>query len=174
MAKKKDQIYARTFGMGAGTRTLPMGSNRYQADEDDDDDDEEIDITKIIPDDPLFRGTAADSIGNNPDMAILLQDEEILKKFQDKKTADLLREIAHDSSKIENLIETTEEIKFLFDKISAQFTKTRLAKEAAAKLAAERAKDPDYVIKLVKAEKAREAEEKAKAEAEEKAKEGKN
>jgi len=40
------------------------------------------DITKIIPDDPLFSGKATEGIGNRPEMTILLQDDEILAKFQ--------------------------------------------------------------------------------------------
>jgi len=169
----KEQLYARTIGTGVRTRAMPMGANQGYPD-DDSDDDEEIDLSKIIPDDPLFRGTAADNIGNNPDMTTLLQDEEILKRFQDQKTADYLREIALDGKQIERLLETPE-IKFLFDKIDALFTKTRETKEKAAKLARERFENPEYLSELLKAEKVKEEAAKEKEQKdEEQAKAGKS
>jgi len=88
--------------------------------------DEEIDIHNIVPDDPLFHGFGSESIGNMPELTTLLQDDEILQKFQDEKTMDLLRRIALDTSKIEDVLnERHPEIEFLSTKIKAVFKKSR-------------------------------------------------
>jgi len=115
----------------------------------DDDDDEVLDPDNIIPDDPLFNGFGSEGIGNMPELTALLQDDEILQKFQDETTTAYLRKIALDTSTIESVLETPE-IKFLVGKIQAQFDKTKAEKERAAQLAEERAKDPNYILSFQK------------------------
>lgn len=75
------------------------------------------------PDDPLFDGFASAEIGSMPELMALLQDDEILDSFQNETTTKYLRQISMDPSVIDSLLEKPE-IKFLADKIRAQYEKT--------------------------------------------------
>jgi len=84
-----------------------------------------------------------------PELTALLQDDEILQKFQDETTTAYLRQISLDTSTIESVLDKPE-IQFLVTRIKAQFDKTKEEKQKAADLAAERAKDPNYGRKVPK------------------------
>jgi len=141
----KEKLYSRKECIEHHPKLQPKSGSTAP---DDDDDDEELDPNNIIPDDPLFNGFGSEGIGNMPELTALLQDDEILQKFQDETTTRYLRQIALDTSTIESVLDTPE-IKYLVSKIQAQFQKTKeekqksadLAKERAAKLAEQKAKD---------------------------------
>jgi len=99
---KKEKIYSRD----------PQPSTSAQDDPNDD-----------TPEDPLFDGFASAEIGSMPELMALLQDDEILDRFQDEQTTRYLRQISMDPSVIDSLLEKPE-IKFLADKIRAQYDKT--------------------------------------------------
>lgn len=85
--------------------------------------DDHYDDSEDIAEDPLFDGFHSAEIGSMPELMALLQDEEILERFQDETTANYLRQISMDPSKIESLLNTPQ-IKYLVDKIKKQYDKT--------------------------------------------------
>lgn len=76
------------------------------------------------PEDPigLSDDPSSAETGSMPELLALLEDDEILDTFQDPETAKLLRQISMDPSVIDSLLETPK-IKFLADKIRAQYAK---------------------------------------------------
>jgi len=90
------------------------------------------DATGDNPPDPLFGDDSSAEIGSMPDLLALLEDDEVLDKIQDEVTTRYLRQISMDPSVIDSLLEKPE-IKFLADKIRAQYDKSAKEKGSTSK-----------------------------------------
>jgi hypothetical protein len=76
---------------------------------------EDMDVGTSIDDLPERLSDSA-GLGNMPALTMLLEDDEVIDKFNDPNTAKYLREISMDPTKIDSLKETPE-IKFMLKKV---------------------------------------------------------
>jgi len=91
------------------TSKLPPGAANHNNSEEMDDEDVNIDD---LPE----RLSDTAGLGNMPELTLLLEDDEVIDKFDDPTTAKYLREISLDPSCIESL-KSKPEIQFMLRKI---------------------------------------------------------